>query len=183
MVRRRLVIGSAVVVGLGLLGTVTAWALGPHGPGRHGMMRRAVVAMIDDALDQAQVTPEQRVRIHTARDGAFAAVDAHMASRRGTLDEALALFETDQVDRARLDAFRAQREAEHRQVADAVTAALVEIHDTLAPAQRKVVADWVREHRRWHGHGAPAERSSRANPLGESRRQMATAPGPESERP
>jgi Spy/CpxP family protein refolding chaperone len=183
MMRRRLLISSAVVVGLGLLGAVTAWALGPHGPGRHGMMRRVVVAMIDEALDQAQVTPEQRVRVHAARDRAFAAMEAHMASRRGTLDEALVLFEADQVDRARLDAFRAQREAEHRQVADTVTAALVEIHDTLTPAQRKAVADWVREHRRWHGHGAPAGPSSRGNPLGDGRRQAAAAPAPESERP
>jgi Spy/CpxP family protein refolding chaperone len=143
-----MLLGSGVVVALGLLGTVAAFAVGPHGPGRHGMMKRVVSAMLDEALDGAQVTPEQRARAHAARDRAFSAVETHMASRRGSLDEALRMFEADQVDRARLDALRAQREAEHRQVADVITEAIVDVHDALTAEQRKIVADWIRAHHR-----------------------------------
>jgi Spy/CpxP family protein refolding chaperone len=64
------------------------------------------------------------------------------------MDEALALFEADAVDPGRVAAFRTQREAEHRQVGDAIVQALTEVHDVLTPAQRKAVADWIRANRR-----------------------------------
>ena len=146
MVNRRTILGAvgAVAVGLGLMGAVTAFAHG--GPGmRHGaMMKRFVSSLIDEALVPAQVSAEQRVRIYAARDRAFAVVEAHRQTRHAHLDEALKLFEADTMDTGRLASFRTQREAEHRQVADAITQALSEVHDTLSPAQRKAVADWVR---------------------------------------
>jgi hypothetical protein len=63
------------------------------------------------------------------------------------MEEALALFEADVLDPGRVATFRAQRETEHRQVADAITLALTEVHDVLTPAQRKAVADWIRANR------------------------------------
>jgi hypothetical protein len=77
-------------------------------------------------------------------------VEAHRQTRGGHMDEALALFEADTIDPGRVTAFRTQREAEHRQVADAISQALVDVHDVLTPAQRKAVADYVRAHRRGH---------------------------------
>jgi hypothetical protein len=68
------------------------------------------------------------------------------------MDEALALFEAATVDPGRVATFRAQHEAEHRQVADAISQALVDVHDALTPPQRKAVADYVRAHRRGHWH-------------------------------
>jgi Spy/CpxP family protein refolding chaperone len=150
MPSRRIVLGSVAVLGVGLVAAVAAFAHGGPG-GRHGMlMKRFVSSLIDEALEPAQVTAEQRARIHAARDRAFAAVEAHRQARRSHLDEALSLFEADVVDAGRLAAFRAQREAEHRQVADAIAQALTEVHDVLTPVQRKAVADWVRAHRRGH---------------------------------
>jgi Spy/CpxP family protein refolding chaperone len=153
MLSRRAILGSvAAVVGAGLVTTVVAFAHGMGGHGRPAMMKRMASAMIDEALEPANVTPEQRAKIYASRDRAFAAFEAQRQAHGTHVGEALALFEADTVDPGRLAAFRAQREAEHRQVADAVSQALVEVHDVLTPGQRKAVADWIRAHR--HGHGS-----------------------------
>ena len=146
MLTRRTILGAVAVVGVGLalMTGVTAFAHGGPG-GRHGaVMKRFVSSLIDEALAPAQITADQRTRIYAARDRAFAAMEAQRQTRGAHLDEALRLFEADTVDAGRLAAFRTQREAEHRQVADAIVQALTEVHDVLTPAQRKAVADWVR---------------------------------------
>jgi Spy/CpxP family protein refolding chaperone len=149
MLSRRTILGSLAVVGVGLITSVAAFAHG-GGPGRPAVMKRFVSAMIDDALAPANLTADQRTQIYAARDRAFAAVDTHRRTRGAHLEEALALFEADTIDPGRVTAFRTQREAEHRQVADAISQALVDVHDVLTPAQRKAVADYVRAHRRGH---------------------------------
>jgi Spy/CpxP family protein refolding chaperone len=150
MLSRRTILGSLAVVGVGLITAAAAFAHG-GGLGRPAMMKRFVSAMIDEALAPANVTPEQRTQIYAARDRAFAALEAHRQTRGAHMNEALALFEADAVDPGRVATFRAQHEAEHRQVADAISQAITEVHDVLTPAQRKVVADWVRGNRPGHG--------------------------------
>jgi Spy/CpxP family protein refolding chaperone len=151
MTKRRWFLGSLVAAGLALVGAVSAVA-GTGFSGRHGMMKRFVAVAIDDALDAAKATPEQRARIHAARDRALAAVETHMADRGGRLDEVLSAFEADRLDPAALQAMRARREDEHRRIADAIQSAIVEAHDTLTPEQRRIVTDWVRAHRRHPMH-------------------------------
>ncbi len=113
-------------------------------------MRRVIAATIDDALDEAKVTPEQRAAIHAKRDRVFATVDAERTSRGAHVEEALALFEADQVDPARVEALHQQGEAARQRIRTAVHEAIVEAHDVLTPAQRKVIADYVRRHRFAH---------------------------------
>ena len=150
MLSRRTILGSLAVlgVGVGLITAVAAFAHGGHG--RPAMMKRFASAIIDEALAPANVTPPQRTQIYAARDRAFAALEAHRQTRGAHMDEALALFEADAVDPGRVATFRAQREAEHRQVADAISQAITEVHDVLTPAQRKVVVDWVRANHPGH---------------------------------
>jgi Spy/CpxP family protein refolding chaperone len=150
MNRRRWFLGAIAAATVALVGAATAFAVGGHP--RHGIMKRMVSAAIDEALDAAKVTPEQRARIHAARDRAMAAIETHMTDRRGRLDDLLATFEADRIDPARIQAMRAHHEDEHRRMADAVQGALIEIHDTLTAEQRRAVTDWVRAHRRWHTH-------------------------------
>ena len=145
--KRRTMIGWAAVMTGGLLAGATAFAFGGHGH-RHGMMRRFISAEIDEVLDEAKVSREQRTAIHGARDRVFAAVEDHRKGRGARLAEALALFEAERVDPDRVQALRREGEEEHRKIADAVSQAIVEVHDTLTPAQRKIVADYVRSHRR-----------------------------------
>jgi Spy/CpxP family protein refolding chaperone len=147
MLSRRTILGSLAVLGVGLITTVAAFGHGGPG-GRHGMfMKRFVSSMIDEALEPANVTPEQRAKIYAVRDRTFAAMEAHRQTRGTHMEEALTLFEADVVDAGRVATFRAQREAEHRQMADAITQAVTEVHDVLTPGQRKAVADWIRANR------------------------------------
>ena len=150
MLNRRTILGSLAVLGVGLIGTVAAFAHG-GGHGRPAMMKRMVSAMIDEALEPANVTADQRAKIYAARDRVFTTMEAHRQTRGAHMNEALALFESDTVDPGRVAAFRAQREAEHQQVADAISQAITDVHDVLTPAQRKVVADWIRANRPGHG--------------------------------
>jgi|SRR5687768_10464493 len=151
MLSRRTILGSVAVLAVGLVTGVAAFAHGGPGGFRHGMMKRMATAMIDEALEPAKVTPEQRTKIYAARDRAFAAFEAKHQTRTAHMAEALALFEADTIDPGRVAAFRAQREAEHRQVADAVSQAITDVHDVLTPVQRKAVADWIRAHAGRHG--------------------------------
>ncbi len=151
MLSRRTILGSLAVAAVGLVSGAAALAASaaPGHFGRERMMKHFVTAVIDDALDEAKVTPEQRASIYASRDRAMEVIAQHRQSRQAHLEEALALFEADRVDPAQLQAMRSQREAEHRQVADAIVQAIGEVHDTLTPVQRKAVTDWVRA-KRWH---------------------------------
>lgn len=150
--RRRWLLGTVTVAGVALVGSAAAFALGGAHGARHHMMKRFVAAAIDDALDAATVTPEQRARIHAVRDRTLATVETHMTDRHGHMDALLTVFESDRVDVAAVQAMRAQHEEHHRRLADTIQSALLEVHDTLTPEQRRAVADWVREHRQHHRH-------------------------------
>jgi uncharacterized membrane protein len=147
--KRGTVIGMLAVLGAGLLAGVAglAWA---HQGGRQAVMKRFVSAYIDDALDPAQPTPEQRAAIHAARDRALAGVEEMRRGRAGRMEEALRLFEGEPLDQARLQAFREQAEADHARVREAITQAVVEAHHVLTPVQRKAVADYIRTHHPRH---------------------------------
>ena len=144
MLSRRTILGSLAVLGVGLITSVVAFA---HGGGGPAMMKRMVAAAIDEALEPAKLTPDQRAKIYATRDRAFAAIQAQHQTRRARMEQALAIFEADTIDPAQLAALAAQREAEQRQIADAITQSITEVHDVLTPVQRRAVADWLRTHR------------------------------------
>jgi Spy/CpxP family protein refolding chaperone len=150
--KRRTIFGLVTAGAVGLVAAGGALAFGAHGGGRHGIMKRMLVAAIDDALDEAKVTPEQRSAIYGARDRAFAAIEQVRTSRHAHLEEGLRLFETDQVDPAQVEAFHRQGDEERQRVRAAIHQAIVEVHDVLTSAQRKAVADYVRAHRLSHLH-------------------------------
>ena len=148
--RRRTVIGLTVgAIGSMVTGAV-AFAAAGHGHGRETMMRRMVAGAIDDALDEARVSPEQRATIHAARDRVFAAVQDHQQGRQACMADMLTLFEGDGLDTG-LQGVRQRMGQEHEKIADVVSAALVDAHAALTPTQRKTVADYVRSRR----HMAP----------------------------
>jgi Spy/CpxP family protein refolding chaperone len=146
--KRRTMFGIGAALAATLVGA-GAVAVGAHG-GRHHFMKRFVASVIDDALDAAQVTAEQRATIHQARDRAFAAVETHRKDRRVRLEQGLALFEGDRLDQQAVNQFVQQHEQEHRVVADAIGQALIDAHNVLTPVQRKALADYVRSHARRH---------------------------------
>ena len=119
-----------------------------HGPGMQGpgMMRGMISEMLDRALDRASVTPEQRVAVYAARDRVFAAMDAQRPDPMAQRDRMLALFEGAQLTQAQLDALHQQMDQQRQAIRAAIHRALVEVHDTLTPAQRKIVAEYFRTH-------------------------------------
>jgi uncharacterized membrane protein len=148
--KRRTMMVMFGVLGVGLLAGVTGLAFA-HG-GREAIMKRFVSSAIDDALAPAQPTPEQRAAIYAARDRAFAVVEEQRKGRRARIEEALALFEAEPADPARIQAFRERAAGDHERVREAISQAVVEAHDVLTPIQRKAVADYVRNH---HGRHMP----------------------------
>jgi protein CpxP len=142
------VVLTVLAVATGVLVSARANAQGPGGPpGMHaGMMKRMISAALDEALDQAAVTAEQRAAIYASRDRAFAAMEAQRPDRGAQREQVLALFEGDRLDPAQLQAVHAQMQQRHQAIRDAVTQAIVEIHDTLTPAQRQIVANYARTH-------------------------------------
>jgi Spy/CpxP family protein refolding chaperone len=152
--KRRTVIGLAagtvltvVAAGVG----AGALALG-HSGGRAAIMRRVVTAAIEEALDRAQVTADQRVAIHAARDRVYAVVEAERTGRHGHLEEGLRLFESDNPDPALVAALHERADMGRQRVRTAIHEAVVEVHSILTPTQRKAVADYVRSHRFGHLH-------------------------------
>ena len=110
------------------------------------MMGELLSDMLEKALDQASVTSEQRAAISAARDRALAVLDSQRPDPRGQRDRMLALFESPQLTQAQLDALRQQSDQQRQVVQAAVDRAIVEVHDTLNPAQRKIVAEYFRTH-------------------------------------
>ena len=153
---RRTMIGLAAGIAASLAAGAGAAAVGvsaaqAHGGGwRAGIMKRMVSAVIDDALDAAQATADQRRVINAARDRVFATVEEARTDRHAHLEEGLALFEADQVDPAKVEALHQQAEAGRQRVREAIHQALVEAHDVLTAPQRKAVADYIRAHRASH---------------------------------
>ncbi|MCI0547170.1 MAG: periplasmic heavy metal sensor [Candidatus Rokubacteria bacterium] len=146
--KRRTRIGLVVGLAVAVLAGATAVTVGAHG-GRPALMKRMVTAVIDDALDEARVTPGQRASIYAARDRVLETFEQRRSTRTARIEELLRLFEADQLDAARTDALRAQAEAAHQALVQAIEQAIVEVHAVLDPAQRKALADYVRSHRRF----------------------------------
>jgi Spy/CpxP family protein refolding chaperone len=149
--KRRTVFGLMTAGALGLVAAGGAIAWG-HAGGRHAIMKRMVVAAIDDALDEAKVTPDQRAQIHQIRDRAFLALEQVRASRKAHLEEGLRLFEADQIDPAQVEAFHRQADEERQRMRETIHQALADVHGILTPVQRRAVADYVRNHRLGHMH-------------------------------
>jgi Spy/CpxP family protein refolding chaperone len=152
---RRTLIGVVGLLAGGLAAGAGALAYGATqggGPMHQRVMKRMVTAALDEALDDAKVTAEQRATVHAARDRVFTALESHRRDKQGRMDTVLGLFEADRLEAGQLDQFREQLAAEHRRIGDVIGAALVEIHEALTPEQRRSVAAWVRAHHRHHAH-------------------------------
>jgi Spy/CpxP family protein refolding chaperone len=149
--KRRTMIGAAVGVATTLAAGVGAATLAGHGGGRHAIMRRVVIATLEDALDAAEVRPEQRAAIHAARDRVLAAIDAERASHGAHLEQALALFEAERLDPVAVERVHQETEAARARIRLAIHEAIVEAHDVLTADQRKAIADYVRRHHGTHG--------------------------------
>src|SRR5207247_9997925 len=96
--------------------------------------------------DQPRVPPDQRAATYASRGRAVATLQAHRPDRGAQREQVLALLEGDRLDAAQLRAVHAQMDQRHEAMRNAIAQAIVEIHDTLTPAQRQIVANYARTH-------------------------------------
>ena len=115
-----------------------------HGPMGPAMMGRRMAEQLDRALDRASVTPEQRVKVYEARDRVFAAFEAQRPDPRAMREQMLAAFEGAELTQAQLDALHQQEDQRRQAIRAAIDRALLDVHATLTPPQRKIVAEYFR---------------------------------------
>ena len=141
--RRTVWILGISAMALALFAGSLAYARAHH---RGEMMKGRISAHIDELLDVAKATPDQRTAIRAARDHVFETIAEVHKDKKGGFERGLALFEADRIDPAQIAALRAQHEADHKKVGDAIVLALTDAHDALTAPQRQAVADAVRAH-------------------------------------
>ena len=106
--------------------------------------KKRAFAHVNDALDQVKASQEQRTAVENALEQVWNAVkDEHEAST-GHLDQALAIFQSPQIDKAQLEKLRAEHQARRQKIGDAIVQAFHDVHDALTSAQRKQLVAWVR---------------------------------------
>jgi Spy/CpxP family protein refolding chaperone len=151
------------LIGLGALALVggaaaTARAYAPEM--RAAFMKRMVSGRIDAALDAIHAAPAQRAAIHQSRDRIFDTIAKNHQGQDPAqhFEQALALFQADRIQPEKVQALRDQHLGRARVVADAVTEAIHEAHDSLTPQQRQELVAYLRTNLqahagRWEKHG------------------------------
>jgi Spy/CpxP family protein refolding chaperone len=124
----------------------------PKMDGAKPFMKHMMKERVDDMLDEIHASADQRAKVTAAVEHAFDVVGANMTDHAAHFDEAVGLFTADTIDRSKLAALQADRQARMNKTADAIVQALGDIHDALDAGQRKQVADFVRAHHDGH-HG------------------------------
>lgn len=122
----------------------------PNGGAGGGWREKFFTSMIDDRLndmfDELKATPEQRQKLTSVKDSVVGAWFAGKGERKALLDQSLALFEKDTLDKGEIARLRATHLTRIKTVADRVEAAVRTVHQTLTPEQRKAAVQLVRSH-------------------------------------
>jgi Spy/CpxP family protein refolding chaperone len=122
----------------------------------HGFMKQMISHRVDEALDAAKASPEQRAAIHAAVEHVATEMQEAFKDHHADMQAALALFAENEIDPARVAAVRAEQLGRARRVGDAMVQAFHDIHDALTTAQRQQVAAWARAQAQ-RFHHPPAE--------------------------
>lgn len=131
----------------------SGWAHGQPGSGeaqgRHrGMgewMRARVLAQVEDALDAAKATPEQRKAVQAEVETLLAQLKRDPKERMQWLDQGLALLRSDKPDAKTVQALLQQHLSRRQQHAAQLGAALLRLHGLFSGDQRKAIATYVRQ--------------------------------------
>jgi protein CpxP len=145
---------AAVTAGLG----ARAFAHG-GGPWRHGGFMGGDLdpARLDEHLDrmlrhlyvEIDATPAQQQQLGPLVKSAAADLLPLRAQMRDARRKAVALLSQEHIDRAALEALRAEQLGLAEQASRRLTQALADVADVLTPAQRKQLAERMG---RWRGH-------------------------------
>lgn len=154
---RALVFGSVLALG-------GAWALsaqaGIHGGGPGGAMTmespRHLDRMVDRMLDRAQASDAQRAQVRQIVDVAAADLKPQREAQRALRQEQMRLFAQPQVDATAVEQLRRKQLAQHDQLSQRMTQAMLDISRVLTPEQRAKLAERMasKGESMHQGHGA-----------------------------
>ena len=133
--RPLIVVAAAALVALGTFGGVVAYAKAKGGP--MGEKR------IERLLEKVNATEEQKTKIKAIMDTARTDMEKLRDDTRTAVKETTALLSAETIDRAAIEAKRAERFAKMEQASKRMTAAMVDVADVLKPDQRKQVAEFL----------------------------------------
>ncbi len=146
--RRAIVIGATVAAGLALVAGLAVAGGERMMRGCHGAPPKAVAWFVNGALDDLKATDAQRAKVLAVKDRMLAQVEKLHGQHETVHAELLKQWQADSMDQAALKALvDAQVESLRGTLYQAVDG-LVEVHDTLTPAQRQQLVALVDE---WHG--------------------------------
>lgn len=136
--RRRLLIAAvaATAVLAGAFGVAHAWEAHHRWSMRDGIPVQLVEHRVDHVLDKVDATPDQKSRVNAIIEAAAHDIDPLRLQMAGTRDQAVALLEASQIDRAAIEQLRVQRVATMDKITQRLSAAIEDAADVLTPEQR-----------------------------------------------
>ena len=136
----------ALLVGvLGIAGT--AVAAGAHHM-RGALLKNRIDARVNAALDAIEATPQQREVAQQAEADILSAIQAKHEANRGAHQALLTAFTADNFDAHALQSFADARAQDVKDLATVVIPSLQKVHDSLTPAQRSKLVEYIHEHHR-----------------------------------
>lgn len=143
------------IAAVALFALVAASAIafgGGHHGGPHGLRGEFHEFMLNRMLDHAEATDEQREKILAIMESAREDVKALRKDSPGEFHErALEILSAETVDRAAIDALRAEHQGRIEAAMDRMSEAIVEAAAVLSQEQRVAIADEMRERFAEHG--------------------------------
>ncbi|MDH6269816.1 protein CpxP [Rhizobium sp. SG_E_25_P2] len=145
--RRIVIVGSTTAVVLGAGALAFAGGQDGFGPGgmRHKFMQGYMEYRMDRMLGDAGANDEQKAKIKTILKTAMEQVRPDRQERRAMRDGALDLLEAPTIDRAAIEAFRAQQIEKLDAKSKIIAKAVADAADVLNPDQRKKLVDELDE--------------------------------------
>jgi hypothetical protein len=111
--------------------------------------KKRVFSHVNDALDQVKANEQQRTAVANAIEQVWTAFQSEHEAMPAHMEQALKVFESDKIDPKQVQALRAEQQARHQKISDAIVQAFHDVHDALTSAQRKQLVAWVRAN---HAH-------------------------------
>jgi Spy/CpxP family protein refolding chaperone len=113
-------------------------------------VKKYIAKRIDKELDGINATADQRATVHQVRDRLFTVFQQNQAGRKAMVEEALQLFEGNDLTGARVEALRSEHKARTEAIHAEVLKGIQQIHAVLTPDQRRQVTAKIRKHlSRW----------------------------------
>lgn len=158
--RRIVIIGSTTAVVLGAGALAFAGGQDGFGPGgmRHKMMQGFMEYRMDRMLDDVGANDEQKAKIKTILKTAMEEIRPDRQERRALRDGALDLLEAPTIDRAAIEAFRAQEIEKLDAKSKIIAKAVADAADVLSADQRKKLVDELDEMGFGPGRGMGGDR-------------------------